>query len=272
MSDEPTTAVAERAEAPIEPAREAALTPRESREVAVAELLKVSMSKAGMLQLTADESKALMKDFPDEAFRPGAGGKENLIYIEHSHLRDRLNETLGLGQWAIVVREQWTEQANKGICVYIRAMLIVRGCYVAEAVGDMNYYPNNASQNFGDAFEGATTAAFRRCCKQFGIGVQAWNKAWCDAWWARKRGQQSANPAPQSTPTATSPDPVKFVADMLAKEPSIDGLNASLSRLPKMDQPQRLRAWAMIREYAESKDWEWDAEGKSFVNPSQVPV
>lgn len=193
---------------PLESLHPAGQSPREAREVAVAELLRVAMSKAGTLQLTADESKALMRDFPDDAFRSGAGGKESLIYIEHSHLRDRLNETLGLGQWAVVVREQWMEQHTintrngrvEAMRVYVRAMLIVRGCYVAESVGDMDYFLNNPSHNFGDAFEGATTAAFRRCCKQFGIGIQAWNKAWCDGWWARKRGQQVPRSQPQSKP------------------------------------------------------------------------
>lgn len=189
-----------------------AITPQQSRIEAVADLTKSAMSKAGTLVLTPEETKSLTADFGDADFRTGASGKENLIYIEHAALRDRLNTVLGLGQWAIIVRESWNEdyttaKGARGVKVYARAMLLVRGCYVAEAVGDMDYFPSNGSQNFGDAFEGAKTAAFRRCAKEFGVGLQAWRKDWCDAWWARKNGKPAGNPVQlgQPTPRAAAP-------------------------------------------------------------------
>src|SRR5262249_1520578 len=83
--------------------------------------------------------------------------------------------------------DTWREEKTNAVKVYCRAMLIVRGCYVGEAVGDMDYYTNNASQNYGDAFEGAKTAAFRRCAKEFGIGLQAWRKRWCEGGMQRKK-------------------------------------------------------------------------------------
>lgn len=175
-----------------------AVTAAQSRIEAVADLTKTALALAGTLKLTPEETASLTADFADEDFRPGAGGKENLIYIEHAALRDRLNKVLGLGQWAIIVRETWNEDfktkayagkpAMDGVRVYARAMLLVRGAYVGEAVGDMDYYPHNASQNYGDAFEGAKTAAFRRCAKEFGVGLQAWRKDWCEGWWQRKNG------------------------------------------------------------------------------------
>lgn len=165
---------------------------KHGKEQAVADLTMSAYQKASLLQLTKEEAAALQAEFPDDAFRPGAAGKDNLLYIEHAFLRDRLNEVLGLGQWAIIPRNRWAEsfvtQKNvAGSRVYIEAMLIVRGAFVAEAVGDMDYYPSNASQNYGDAAEGAKTAAFRRCCKEFGIGLQAWKKEWCAGWWQRNR-------------------------------------------------------------------------------------
>ncbi len=176
----------------------------QARVEAVADLVKTAMAKAGTLQLTPDESKALLADFPDSDFQPGAGGKENLLYIEHAALRDRFNSVLGLGQWAIIVRETWNEsfkssKGTQGTRVYARAMLLVRGCYVGEAVGDMDYYPSNGSQNYGDAFEGAKTAAFRRCAKEFGVGLQAWRKGFGDAWRERKyaaREKEQLRPEP----------------------------------------------------------------------------
>lgn len=201
-----------------------AMTPAQARVDAVAALTSVALSKAATLQLTPDETDRLTAEFPDADFLPGAAGKENLIYIQHSALRGRLNAVLGLGQWALIVRESWNEDfmtkgnpskglpPQAGVRVYVRGMMLVRGCYVGESVGDMDYYPGNAAQNYGDAFEGAKTAAFRRCAKEFGVGVQAWDKHWCDSWWSRKRtGSRPVTPAPQ-TQREPAPAPSKPVA------------------------------------------------------------
>jgi hypothetical protein len=186
----------------------------ESRAQAVAALTATALARAGTLELTPDESKALQADFGDEDFQTGAGGKQDLIYIEHAALRDRMNTVLGLGQWAIIVRDTWREEKGNAVSVYVRAMLIVRGAYVAEAVGDMAYYTNNAAQNYGDAFEGAKTAAFRRCAKEFGIGLQAWRKEWCKGWWQRKK---SGKPA-----TAPRPGGWTQESDPVAGDPAFD--------------------------------------------------
>ncbi len=180
---------------PIEPESQRTSS-SQARVDAVADLIKTAMPKAGTLQLTPDESKALLSDFPDSDFVPGAGGKENLIYIEHSALRDRFNSVLGLGQWVMICRETWNEdfetakEKKKGVRVYARCMLLIRGCYVGESVGDMDYFPHNASQNYGDAFEGAQTAALRRCAKNFGVGLQAWRKGFSEGWRERKYAQR----------------------------------------------------------------------------------
>jgi len=193
-----------------------AMTPAQARVDAVAALTTAALAKAATLQLTQDETDRLMAEFPDADFMPGAAGKENLIYLQHSAMRCRFNSVLGLGQWAVVVRESWNEDfetkgyagkpPQKGVRVYVRGMMLVRGCYVGEAVGDMDYYPGNAAQNYGDAFEGAKTAAFRRCAKEFGVGVQAWDKHWCEGWWQRKRGAPTQQrPVTQATPTPRAP-------------------------------------------------------------------
>ncbi len=164
--------------------------PYQGRNDAINALTAIAYSKASMLVLSADEIAKLQDDFPDEAFRKGASGKDALIYIEHAFIRDRMNETFGPGQWAIIPRNRWTEEfttsnGKQGIKVYVEAMLLIRGCFVAEAVGDMDYWPKNDSTNFGDAVEGAKSAALRRCAKELGIGLQAWKKGWCEEWWTR---------------------------------------------------------------------------------------
>lgn len=183
-------------------------TPTEAKADAVGNLLAAAVARASELRLTPEETKALKADFPDESFRKGAAGKENLIYIEHIHLRNRMDEVLGMGQWSIVQLSRWNEafdyadrhgQKHEGIKVFVEGALIVRGCYCGQSIGDMDYYPTNASVNLGDAVEGAKSAVLRRCAKEFGIGLQAWSKTWCEGWWAR---QGTKTPTNQHTPGA----------------------------------------------------------------------
>ena len=195
-----------------EPAAKPAITAAQAKVEAVASLTMAAYAKAATLKLTAEESAALQADFPDEAFKPGAAGKEHLLYVEHAFLRDRFTHVFGMGQWAIIPRNRWAEdfrtaKGTDGSRVYVEAMLVVRGCFVGEAVGAMEYYPKNESQNYGDAVEGAKTAAFRRCAKEFGVGLQAWKKDWCDAWWTRHRGGRDFSRKPAAT-QAPGPRPV----------------------------------------------------------------
>jgi len=184
---------------PPEQIQKPPVTAAQAKVDAIANLTMKAYERAGTLVLTPDEVTKLQAEFPDEAFKPGAAGKEQLIYIEHAYLRDRLNQVIGPCQWSIVPRNRWAEEfviparpgkaAVNGTRVYVEAMLIIRGAFCAEAVGDMDYYPSNNQQNYGDAVEGAKTAALRRCCKEIGIGLQAWKKDWCEGWWRRRTGK-----------------------------------------------------------------------------------
>lgn len=186
-------------------------TPQQARVDSVATVLHTAIQRASTLVLTPEQDAALNEDFPDEAFKPGASGKEHLIYIEHAFLRDRFNSVLGRGQWSMVrTRPHWAEEFRtaKGLSatrIYAEAALLIKGCYVGEAIGDMVYYPNNDSQNYGDAAEGAMTAAFRRCAKNFGVGLQAWKKDFGEGWQQRQRtGQPAPKPAQNTAPAGNA--------------------------------------------------------------------
>ena len=210
------------------------ITASQAKIDAIADLTHSAYQKAGTLNLAKEESEQLQADFPDEAFKAGAAGKENLIYIEHAFLRDRFIKVFGMGAWALIPRSRWAEpftipartgkDSVEGSRVYVEAMLVIRGCFVAEAIGEMEYYPKNASQNYGDAVEGATTAAFRRCAKGFGVGLQAWKKDWCEGWWARKRASMSQNrtralAASQNAPGSTGQPAGTAIATPRPKAP-----------------------------------------------------
>lgn len=179
-------------------------SPGDFRTESIAHALDAAYARASMLTLTEKEAAELAKDFPDEAFRLGAGGDPELIYIEHAYLRKRLNEVLGVGAAVPIRRREWNEEfryskqvgrdrwePRVGIRIYVDLVLVVRGCVVGEAIGDACYYPDNAKTNYSDALESAKSNAFRRCCKEFGVGLQAWMKGWSEEW--KRKNAPAAN-------------------------------------------------------------------------------
>lgn len=167
-------------------------TLQDSRDESIMKLLEKAYENSSNLKLSEQEQTALLADFPDADFQRGAGGDNELIFLEHSAIRTRLSKVLGLGQWKAIIRRSWEEEyttkpkpnepptVNKRI--YIDMVLIVRGCVVAEAIGCGVYMPKNPRDTYGDGFEKAKTNALRLCCKEWGIGLQAWSKDFCNNW------------------------------------------------------------------------------------------
>ncbi len=213
-------------------------TPAQARNDAVSSLTMAAYAKASQLVLTPEERDKLMADFPDDAFRPGAGGKAQLLYIEHAYLRQRLHEVFGPGQWAVIPRSRWTEDftTSKGTPakrVYVEVMLVVRGCFVAEAIGDMDYFPGNAQTNFGDAVEGAKSAGLRRLAKELGIGLQAWRKGFSDEWWKRNRNGRPAHQEQQAPAAIPNQRPIALPKLEAAADQGTAALQECWSNLTK---------------------------------------
>ena len=206
------------------------VTAAQARIESVAHALEKAYANASSLVLTPDEAKALVIDFPDEAFRLGAGGDDRLIYIEHAYLREGLNTVHGVGAVLPIRRGEGAEvftyidrfsKTQEAVRVYVDLVLLVRGCLVGEAVGDAVYYRSNDKTNFSDALESAKSNAFRRCCKEFGVGLQAWKKGWGEGWKLRNPGNgvRGARP-PVAEPVArpATPAPVPPPAPSAIKE------------------------------------------------------
>ena len=240
-------------------------SPSDARDKAVADLTSACYARASQLQLTREEIEALKADFADEAFQPGAAGKENLIYIEHAALRERLDNVLGMGQWCPLQIRRWADpfeyekeiwENNRrtgqkklvvGQVVYVDLILLIRGCFVASAIGSMDYYPVNHTQDYGDAAEGAETAALRRCCKHIGIGLQAWRKDWCLGWWQRRTQRQNAPRAnsPRNAPACEPEPPALAGATNQTRMKVLHELKAAPG------EPNRLRITAFL----EAQNW-----------------
>lgn len=198
-------------------AEAAGRNPIDSRAESIAKSLDAAYQNASKLELRGNEAELLAANFPDEAFTLGAGGNKSLLYIEHAYLRQRLNDVLGVGAATTVRRREWTEpyeywktidnhkdggEWRKAANVYVDLVLVVRGCFVSEAIGEAVYYFSNDDGCYSDALESAESNAFRRCCKKFGVGLQAWMKGWSDEW---KRRNPSGRPRAQSNGAKQEP-------------------------------------------------------------------
>lgn len=159
----------------------------EDRSIAVSKLLAKAYEKASELILTKEETKALKAKFDDDCVRAGAGGDSRLLYISHIHVSDRLNDVLGIGQWALVKRSIRLERGKtaKGVevvSIYFEGVMLIRGSFVAEAIGTAEHYPSNPKMDYGSAIESAMSDCLTRCGKRLSIGSQVWDKTYCEKW------------------------------------------------------------------------------------------
>lgn len=248
----------------------------QARIESVAKILDAAYQKASMLELSADEAKLLTAPFPDEAVRPGAKGKENLLYLEHASVRMRMHEVFGPGHWSSICRRMWTEQfrTSKGgeaIRVYADCVLIVRGAYVGESIGAGSYYPNNAEQDYSDAAEAAQSEALRRICGKFlGIGLQLWNKAYCDG--VKSRRTQPNGQSEQDAPVKPSPWTPEQQKELevwdlwLYQTRDIPSYNDGLNDWASIkDKAVKSEVWKRFGQTAKTKyGWTWNANVKKF--------
>jgi len=250
---------------PVAPSVEAseAKTSQQTRIDEVAEALLPAYQKASELRLSDKENKALLEPFADEQveIRPHDG----LLYIPHIHISDRLIRVLGAGEWAMVRRREWIE----GNRIYAEYVMKVRGCFVGESVGAMDYHPSNARMNYSDALEGTRGECIRRiAAKDLGCGSQVWNPEYCRQWiaryaeqvkgkWQRKGQGTEQNQLTPALQSSAAKEPAK------PKSPS--------KSMPESDEAARLRWIALLKpcgqaalDYCYEKGW---LSGPGFNGP-----
>lgn len=248
------------------------ITPQQARNESIATMLDAAYQRASTLQLTKEEAEALAADFPDEAFELGAGGDKSLLYLSHVYIRQRLNQVLGVGAAVPVRRREWSEeftyfkdrQEKHAARVYVEMVLIVRGCVVGEAIADAIYYKDNAKDSYADTLEKAKSNAFRRCAKEFGVGLQPWMKGFCEAWRQRNHGGYQNAPRQQPTPRPFQPRPF----NQNPPQPNVERTAASpASVLPAKATP-KTQEWAwntLVAEFGPDVTWDF-LVGKQWVD------
>lgn len=126
------------------------------------------------LAITPEQGAKLAAKFAPEQMNILPTGE---VYVSHTHLRQRLTEAFGFGQWIMLPRGNFSQDGNLMLRQYA---LVIKGCFVAEAVGEMEWQPTNKRMTKGDAMEGVTSNALMRLCKAFGVGLQSWDKVYND--------------------------------------------------------------------------------------------
>lgn len=202
---EPNTETAVVAAAPVAPAVIPLPTAKDASQARVdhvASLLESAYQKASTLTLTDEEVAKLTANFDDAEVIAGAGGDPNLLYIQHSSIRRRFAQVFRPGQWALINRRTWLDEHGGGF-MYADCVLVIKGCYVGEAIGAQRWNPSNPRMNYSDAVEGAQSEALRRIAgKYLDCGIQVWDKTYCAGWKERNGGN-----APKSAPRAQAPKP-----------------------------------------------------------------
>lgn len=129
----------------------------------------LALEKECIDKLTAEFDETIIELRPD-----------GLIYLPQVFWRQRMNQAFGIGQWVLIVKSQ-TKDPNRNK-LYIEGVLMVRGCYVATAVGEAEYHEDNKVQSWASVWESAKSDCITRCCKDLGIACELWQPQYIQAW------------------------------------------------------------------------------------------
>jgi hypothetical protein len=137
---------------------------------------------ASTLKLTPEESTAMMAEFDESVIEVRPDGH---IYLPQSYYRNRLNSTVGIGQWGLIVKGTTQEVNGSKIKMLLNGVLVIRNCFVAEAVGEAELHADNAQQSLATVWESAKSDCITRCCKDLSMARQIYEPTYRNSWLAK---------------------------------------------------------------------------------------
>jgi len=152
--------------------------------------LKLSPAEEKVLSEPVDESKVMIR--PD-----------GIAYLPHAEYTRWFNRAFGRCGWSIVPVGKATTSGRSVVIPYV---LYVHRTPVALAMGEQDYFDNNAGQTYGDAIESTVASGLRRCAKRLGVGLELWDRDWLRRWQAvhaipvkvrKKKRTRDMNAAPE---------------------------------------------------------------------------
>ena len=244
-------------------------TSQQMRLNAISALAAKAYAGASQLILTSEEQAALLAPVPDQYIHGGAGGKADLLYVEHTYIRRLFNKVFGVGQWSIIILDRWVdhfapENKKPFARVYVDAMLLVRGYRAAEASDCAEFYPHNPMDDFATTLEKAKSGVLGRLAKELGVGLELWDKGFAQEF--RNRQGRSAQPAPQEGPqwTAKSEELRYWLSDV---KPGLKEFNEYMHKefvLLKGEDYKQGRV--IVYRYATQNGWLFDEGSRLFVS------
>jgi hypothetical protein len=159
------------------------LQPKENLQVAELSPEEMGMDiykGASMLRLTADEQKELMAPADAEYYEIRPDG---FIYLPAALVRKKLNQVIGIGQWAIICQGTRKEDiSDKQARIYFDGILMIRGNFISRATGENSYSFSNQNQSWASAVEAAKTDCLTRCVKDLGIATESREPSFIRKW------------------------------------------------------------------------------------------
>jgi len=135
---------------------------------------------ASNLMLSESESSKLSAPFEDLDYEIRPDG---YIYLPQVHGVMRLNSVIGPGRWGLLQINNGKEDlGGKRWKVFYDGAMVIRNCFVSRSVGEAQYNQTNSNQSWASALESAKTDCRQRCCKDIGIGTDAWNPSFIRRW------------------------------------------------------------------------------------------
>eukprot|EP00116_Pleurobrachia_bachei_P006562 sb/3466824/ len=127
-------------------------------------------------------SSVLTSALPDDKVILAKDGK---LSVPQDHYKSLLNEAFGHGGWALIPVDDIkelppTDPDQKYVQLVREYALYCHERFISQAFGETNFY--SRTQNYSDAAERIKETALTRCCKDFGVASELWDKRWADTW------------------------------------------------------------------------------------------
>lgn len=119
----------------------------------------------------------LLAPIPDDdiEIRP-----DGLIYLPEIKYRRILSRAFGPGAWAIRPIEIRVDEAAN--MLFYTGALFVQGRFVAEAIGEQQFFATNGNMSWATAAESAKSNCLLRCCKDLSVASDLWDPTFIKKW------------------------------------------------------------------------------------------
>lgn len=134
---------------------------------------------ASMLDISKEETEKIAAPFDEKLIEIRPDG---IIFLPQVFWRQRLNQSFGIGQWALIVKGSHKDPDPTKDKLYVEGVLMVRGKYVATAVGEAELHSDNKNQSWASVWESAKSDCITRCCKDLGIASELWQPQFGREW------------------------------------------------------------------------------------------